>query len=220
MGALLLVARKADMVIVTSPNNPTGNTIDPTDVERLCEACPGMVMVDEAYGEFARDDSSCERLLASHDNLVVLHTFSKAFCLAGVRMGYVLAASDVIDVLGAVRQPYTVDVFAQTTAQVVTSMRGTFRPTIDKICSERKRLSEALSQNEWVHVWPSQGNFLLVRMPQAGIVRARLRDERSILVRDFSSTQGLEDCLRITVGTPMENDELIDAITTIVGEVA
>ena len=220
MDALLRMARTADMVIVTSPNNPTGNTIAPEDAARLCEACPGMVMIDEAYAEFAGDACACERLLASYDNLIILHTFSKAFSLAGVRMGYVLAAPDVIEVLGAVRQPYTVDVFAQVTAEVVADTRGAFRPTIETICSERARLSSALAQIEGVRVWPSAGNFLLVRMPHAGIVRARLRDERSILVRDFSASQGLEDCLRITVGTPAENDELIDALTTILKEVA
>ena len=219
VSALLLMARNADMVIVTSPNNPTGNVIAREDVARLCETCPGIVLVDEAYMEFADEGLSCEGLLGTYDNLVILHTYSKAFCLAGVRVGYVLAAPDVVDVLGAVRQPYTADVFAQAAAQVVTSMRGVFTPTISRIRSERERLAEALSGLEGMRVWPSQGNFLLARMPEAAIVRARLRDERSILVRDFSSTQGLENCLRITVGTPEENDELVDAIGSILKEV-
>ena len=220
MGALLPMAAAADMVIVTSPNNPTGNVIAAQDVARLCEACPGIVLIDEAYTEFSDEGVSCERLLGTYDNLVILHTYSKAFCLAGVRVGYVLAAPDVIDVLGAVRQPYTADVFAQAAAQVVTSMRGVFRPTIDQIRSERERLAAALGAIGGVRVWPSQGNFLLVRVPHAGIVRARLRDKYSILVRDFSSAPGLEDCLRITVGTPAENDELTDAIASLVEEVA
>ena len=218
--SLLTMAKTADMVIVTSPNNPTGNMIKAEDAARLCEACPGMVMIDEAYSEFADAGSSCESLLDTYDNLVILHTYSKAFCLAGVRVGYVLAAPDVIDVLGAVRQPYTADVFAQATAEVVTSMRGVFRPTIETIRAERERLAAGLAGIKGVRVWPSQGNFLLVRMPDAGIVRTRLRDEHSILVRDFSSSQGLEDCLRITVGTPEENDELIDAIASLLRGVA
>lgn len=220
MGGLLLQARTADMVIVTSPNNPTGNVIAPEDAARLCRTCPGIVMIDEAYAEFASPGTSCEPLLKEYDNLVILHTYSKAFCLAGVRMGYVLAAPDIIDVLAAVRQPYTVDVFAQAAAQVVTSMRGVFQPTIDQIRSERERLAAGLAAIEGVRVWPSQGNFLLARMSHAGIVRARLRDKRSILVRDFSSAHGLEDCLRITVGTPDENNELLDAIASILREVA
>ena len=220
MTSLLTMAKSADMVMVTSPNNPTGNVISVEDAARLCEACPGMVMIDEAYAEFADAGSSCESLLDTYDNLLILHTYSKAYCLAGVRVGYVLAAPDVIEALAAVRQPYTADVFAQAAAEVVTSMRGVFRPTIETICAERERVASALATIEGVRVWPSQGNFLLARMPEAGVVRARLRDERSILVRDFSSSQGLEDCLRITVGTPEENDELIDAIASIVREVA
>lgn len=215
MGALMMMAPKADLVIVTSPNNPTGNMIATEDVARLCEACPGIVLIDEAYAEFADEGTSCEKLLATHDNLVVLHTFSKAYCLAGVRVGYVLAAPDVIDVLAAVRQPYTVDVFAQATALAVGSMRGSFMGTIDQIRSERERLAGRLAAIEGVRVWPSQGNFLLVRMPYAGIVRRRLCEQYSILVRDFSSTMGLEDCLRITVGTPAENDELVTALERI-----
>jgi histidinol-phosphate aminotransferase len=218
VNALLLMARKADMVIVTSPNNPTGNVIAPEDVARLCETCPGIVLVDEAYIEFADEGCSCEGLLADYDNLVILHTYSKAFCLAGVRVGYVLAAPDVIDVLGAVRQPYTADVFAQAAAEVVTKMREGFAPTIATIKSERERLAQALSAIDGVGVWPSQGNFLLVRLPQAGTVRVSLRDDRSILVRDFSQAPGLEDCLRITVGTPSENDELVAAIANILKE--
>ena len=132
----------------------------------------------------------------------------------------VVVAVDEVETLARVGQPYTADVFAQAAAQVVTSMRGVFRPTIDTIRSERERLAAALGAIEGVHVWPSQGNFLLVRVPHAGIVRARLRDKYSILVRDFSSAPGLEDCLRVTVGTPTENDELTDAIASLVKEVA
>lgn len=218
--AVLRAARTADMVIVTSPNNPTGNVIAPADVARLCAACPGMVLVDEAYIEFADAGVSCRDLLAEHDNLVVLHTFSKAFCLAGVRMGYVLAAPDVVDVLAAVRQPYTIDVFAQAAAGVVTSLRAEFEPTIERIRQERTRLSCALRSLEGVQVWPSQGNFLLVRLPAADVVRRRLRDEWSILVRDFSTTRGLSGCLRVTVGTHEENDQVIRAITALLKEEA
>lgn len=215
--ALAAAAASAHMVIVTSPNNPTGNLIEASDVARLCEACPGIVLVDEAYMEFAPQGSSCEPLLASHDNLVVLHTFSKAFSLAGVRVGYVLAAPDVVDVLGAVRQPYTADVFAQAAAEVVVAMRDAFQPTIKTIVSERERLALSLSRIKGVTVWPSAANFLLVRLPKAGEVRAALRDDHSILVRDFSSAPGLEGCLRITVGTPAENDCVVEALSSILG---
>lgn len=221
--ALAAAAPSADIVVVTSPNNPTGDLFPCADVERLCAACPGIVLVDEAYGEFASDESSCERLLADNPNLVVLHTFSKAYCLAGLRCGYVLAAPDVVSGLAAVRQPYSVNVFTQAAAQVVARRRDEFLPAVDATRAERTRLQAALAlmgEALPVRVWPSEANFLLVRVPNAARVRERLRDERSILVRDFSSMPGLDGCLRVTVGTPDENDRLLEALEAIVREEA
>lgn len=210
--ALLEAAATADVVVVASPNNPTGNLMGRADVARLCAACPGVVMLDEAYVEFSDPSARCDMLLATCDNLVVLHTFSKAFAMAGMRVGYVLAATDVIDAFAAVRQPYTVDVVAQLAAREVVARRDDFRETIAHLRANRDRLAAELSEMDGVRVWPSEGNFLLVRVPVASEVRAWLRDERSILVRDFSSTPGLEDCLRVTVGTEEENARLVEAL--------
>ena len=177
-------------------------------------------MVDEAYGEFAEPGTSAEALLAEHDNLLVLHTLSKAFALAGARCGYVIAAPDVIAALAAVRQIYSVNVLTQAAALAAVRARAEFDPTVEKIVSERSRLYESLARVEGVRVWPSEGNFILARMAGASRVCERLRDERSILVRDFSYAPGLADCLRITVGTPEENDAVIEALSEIVSEEA
>lgn len=217
---LVAAAGEASLVILTSPNNPTGDVAAPELVARVCDACPGLVMVDEAYGEFAEPATSAEALLAEHDNLLVLHTLSKAFALAGARCGYVIAAPDVIDVLAAVRQIYSVNVLTQAAALAAVRARAEFDPTVEKIVSERSRLYESLARVEGVRVWPSEGNFILARMAGASRVRERLRDERSILVRDFSYAPGLADCLRITVGTPEENDAVIEALAEIVPEEA
>ena len=219
--AMTAAATDAAIVVLTSPNNPTGDVMAPADVARICAACPGLVIADEAYGEFAEPDTSAEPLLAEHGNLVVLHTFSKAYCLAGVRCGYLLAAADVVGGLAAVRQPYSVGVLAQAAALAVTRAREEFGPVIAEIRAERERVRTSLDRlggSLPVRVWPSQANFLLVRIPNASRVRARLRDERSILVRDFSQVPGLEGCLRITVGTREENDELLDALESILKE--
>ena len=215
MGALLEAARTANLVVVTSPNNPTGNLLSVEDAARLCEACPGVVLLDEAYMEFASAEDTAEPLLARYDNLVVLHTFSKAFCLAGCRVGYVLSSPGVIGALAAVRQPYSVSVLDQTAAQVLAQERDALASTIATIRSERERLSSGLAALDGVTVWPSAANFLLVRLPDAHQVRCTLRDEYSILVRDFSQAPGLRDCLRITVGTPEENDAVIAAVSQI-----
>lgn len=217
---LVAAAGEASLVILTSPNNPTGDVAPLELVARVCDACPGLVMVDEAYGEFAEPGTSAEALLAEHDNLLVLHTLSKAFALAGARCGYVIAAPDVIDALAAVRQIYSVNVLTQAAALAAVRARAEFDPTVEKIVSERTRLYESLARVEGVRVWPSEGNFILARMVGASRVRERLRDERSILVRDFSYAPGLADCLRITVGTPEENDAVIEALAELVPEEA
>ena len=214
--ALCTMAAHADMLIVTSPNNPTGNLLSRKDVARLCEACPGMVMIDEAYIEFADPSARCDMLLASYDNLIVLHTLSKAYGAAGLRLGYILAASDVIDVFAAVRQPYTVDVLAQATAQVIVEKRAEFQAGIDAIRRERDWLYEQLDSLNTVEVWPSAANFLLVRVPKASTIYQGLISGYSILVRNFSDSYGLNDCLRITVGTHEENERLISALSELI----
>ena len=218
-------AQAANLVIVTSPNNPTGDLFPLDAVERLCDACPGIVLVDEAYGEFADEGTSAVPLLARHGNLVVLKTLSKAFGAAGIRCGYVLAAPDVIEVFSAVRQIYSVNVLTQATALAAVRARDVYAPVVAQIRAERERLRAALSSllartapEPLGRVWPSQGNFLLVRVPEAGNVRERLRDEYSILVRDFSYAPGLSNCLRITVGTPEENDAVLAALTELLEE--
>jgi histidinol-phosphate aminotransferase len=218
MAELLPMAKDADIVIVTSPNNPTGNLFPREDVAALCKATKGVVLVDEAYIEFAEPSARCDMLLATYDNLLVLHTFSKAFAMAGVRVGYLLGAADLIDAFAAVRQPYTVDVFAQAAAQAVVANLREFDASIAHIKASRERFAQGLSELPGVVVWPSAANFLLARIPDAAVVRRELRDGHSILVRDFSSTQGLEDCLRITVGTDRENERVLEALGQILGE--
>ena len=221
--ALVAAARDASLVIVTSPNNPTGDLVPLDVVRELCQACPGLVMVDEAYVEFAAPGSSCEPLLSELDNLVVLHTLSKAFALAGTRCGYALAAPDVIAALAAVRQIYSVNVLTQAAALTAVRRRADFEPTVAKIVSERARLLGALRELDdslGVTAWPSEGNFVLLRVAGASRIRTRLRDEFSILVRDFSYAPGLADCLRVTIGTPEENDAVLEALSVLIPEEA
>ena len=218
--ATLAAAPQASLAILTSPNNPTGDVADPAFVAQLCRQCGGPVMIDEAYIEFADQGKSMQSLLSSCPNLVILHTLSKAFGAAGIRCGYVIAAPDIIDVFGAVRQIYSVNVLTQAAAGALVSERDAFEPVVAQIRSERERLARKLEEDERLTVWPSQGNFLLVRMDEASTIRQRLRDEYSILVRDFSDVPSLNDCLRITVGTPEENDELLAALAVLLDEEA
>lgn len=210
--AIEAAAANADIVMLTSPNNPTGTLVDPAWVASLAGLARGIVVVDEAYIEFAEEDASCVALLDACPNLVILRTFSKAYALAGVRCGYLLAPEAVVRGIAAVRQPYSVDAVSQTIARTVVAHRDAYRPTIEAIKRQRERLSNGLREIEGVTVWPSEGNFLLVRMPRARDVYERLRDDFSILVRDFSGAPFLKDCLRISVGAPEENDRVLSAV--------
>ena len=197
--ALLAAARDAALVILTSPNNPTGDLVDHALVRRLIDETGALVLLDEAYVEFAPEGSSLVDWVAACPRLIVLRTLSKAFGLAGLRVGYVVADPAVIAAL---------------------ARREALAPVVDDIVAERARLSAGLSELPGVRAWPSAANFVLVRVPRAAEVRRRLRDEFSVLVRDFSAVPGLEGCLRISVGTREENDVLLDALATLVREEA
>ena len=183
-------------------------------------------MVDEAYVEFADDSfgaaTTAQGLIAEHPNLVILHTLSKAFGAAGTRLGYVIAAPEVIDVFAAIRQIYSVNVLSQVAALACVRARDAYAPWWHRLHPSARAscapCGAMAAEGLPVEAWPSAANFVLVRTPHATRVRERLRDEYSILVRDFSYAPGLADCLRITVGTPQENDEVLAAFAALVKE--
>ena len=166
-----------DFVIVTSPNNPTGQRASTAFIEELLDATDALVLVDEAYFEFSR--ATVRPLLATHENLAILRTFSKAFSLAGARLGYVLANAPVIE--------------------------------------ERGRVMEALRTLPGVTAYPSDSNWILFSMEDAGAAWQYLYD-RGVLVRDFSSAPMLEGCLRATIGTPEQNDAFIRGLRDFLAE--
>ena len=202
-----------DFIIVTSPNNPTGQLAPEEFVLQLLDATDALVMVDEAYFEFSR--TTLRPYLAQHENLVLLRTFSKAFSLAGVRLGYILANESVIREFMKVRQPYSVDAVSQAIGRVIYQNRAKFEPSIMEIIAERGRLMEGLAAIEGVHPFPSDSNYILFKVAHAADVWQKLFDQ-GILIRDFSRSQYLEDCLRVSVGTPEENTQFLEALAAIV----
>ncbi len=202
-----------DLVVITSPNNPTGDVASSSFIERVLDATDALVLVDEAYWEFSYQ--TVRPLMTGHRNLLILRTFSKAFSLAGARVGYILADPYVISTFLKVRQPYSVDAVAQTIAEVVFENRSAFEPGIRAIVDQRARLLAELPLIPEVQVFPSESNYILIRLPQAHRVWERLYDDHSVLVRDFSTTPGLEDCLRVTVGSEDENARFLAALRTI-----
>jgi histidinol-phosphate aminotransferase len=192
-----------DCVFVAHPNNPTGNLQPETFLIDLLASTDALVLVDEAYFEFSRH--TMRPHMQRHRNLVILRTFSKAFSLAGLRVGYLLAHEDVVRELTKVRQPYAVDRFSQWVAAMVFRERVTFEAQISELIRQRDVLWHGLAALEGVEVFPSEANFVLFRVAHASAVWRDLLHGHGVLVRDLSRTSLLEDCLRVSVGTPEEN---------------
>ena len=207
-----------DFTIVTSPNNPSGNLASASFVRRMCEASDTLVMVDEAYFEFSR--YTARPLLDQYENLVILRTFSKAFSLAGVRVGYLLGSERVINEYKKVRQPYSVDAISQTIAKVVYQNRAQFEKGIDQIIEQRGRMVAELDAMHGVTAYPSDSNYVLFRLRDdidASTVWQQLLDA-GVLIRDFSRTPGLAGCMRVSVGLPEENTRFLNALRKILHE--
>jgi histidinol-phosphate aminotransferase len=192
-----------DIVMVSHPNNPTGTLQRETFLIDLLEATDALVLVDEAYFEFSRH--TMRPHMERHPNLVILRTFSKAFSLAGLRVGYLLAHEDVITELTKVRQPYSVDRFSQWVASMVFRERAVFEGQIQQLIRQRETIKRGLARIGGVRVFPSEANFILFRVEHAAAVWRDLLHTHDILIRDVSRVPGLEDCLRVSVGTDAEN---------------
>ncbi|MBO9663175.1 histidinol-phosphate transaminase [Dokdonella sp.] len=213
----LLALTDADtkLVILCSPNNPTGTLYHGERLAGLAARLAGraLLLVDEAYIEFAGVASACA-LIDRHPNVAVLRTLSKVHALAGARIGVLIAAAEIVDLVARIAAPYplpTLSVRAALAALDDDAVARTDR-RVDVLLAERARVAQALERMADVRrVWPSSGNFLLVRFADAGAAFARALGA-GILLRDVSRQPGLEHCLRITVGAPDENDALLAAL--------
>lgn len=202
-----------DIVMIAHPNNPTGNISPETFLIDVLNATDALVLVDEAYFEFSRH--TMRPHMERHPNLVILRTFSKAFSLAGMRVGYLLGQESVIREIMKVRQPYSVNAFSQWVASKVFRERVVFQSEIRELMRERDRLMHGLDEMDGVQVFPSEANFVLFRVEHAGSLWRDLLHSHSVLVRDFSRAPGLEDCLRVTVGSTEENTRFLEAMRDI-----
>lgn len=206
--------RQPDVIIICSPNNPSGCVIADDDLIKLLEIARGLVIIDEAYHEFA--EHSVVPRLRDHANLVVLRTFSKAMALAGLRVGYLLAEPNLVREIRKAVLPYNLNVLSQIAAEVcVEKYESDLRPFVKCILAERERLFTELSQIDGLTPVPSRGNFMVVKSVKepAQIFNDLL--ERDILVRDVSSYPMLHNYFRISVGRPEENDRLLKALRAI-----
>lgn len=199
------------IIWICSPNNPTGNTFNREDIEIILNNFDGLVVIDEAYINFSRQQSYIRELM-EYPNLVIMQTLSKAWGLAGLRVGMAFASEMVIEVLNRIKPPYNI---GQATQELVfEALRGTneVNEMIKQIVDMRNDLADQLGRlSSVINVYPSEANFLLVQMVEARKIYEKLLEE-GIVVRDRSSAPGCSNCLRITVGTQKQNDKLIDVL--------
>ena len=207
------IFRKADdrtkLLFLCSPNNPSGNAFEPSQILEVVRRFPGIVVLDEAYADFSAKGSLRAAVL-EQPNLVVLQTFSKAYGMAGLRVGLAFAGAYIIDLMNRVKYPYNLSQATQELA--LKALETTPEANIREIVSERERLFEALPSFPFVRrVYPSDANFLLVQVEEADALYDVLLSG-GIIVRNRSRVPGCSGCLRITVGTPAENDRLLQIL--------
>lgn len=200
---------EVNIIFICSPNNPTGNAVSPGDIEELLGNTSALVVVDEAYIEFGGE--SCAGLLTGNPNLIILRTFSKAFGLAGLRVGYLLAHPEVVEELMRIKQPYNLNTFSQIVAGAALKYSDAFTRQVELIRKNRDVLLEELKSIPGVEVFPTAANFILFRTPLAAREVFKGLLDNGVLIRDVSGP-AMEKCLRVSVGTREENDNFLEKL--------
>ena len=208
---LASVDENTRMIFLCSPNNPTGNLLRKADIEAVLNGFEGPVVVDEAYIDFEPGGSFLP-LLGNYDNLVVLQTFSKAWGMAGIRLGMAFARPDLIAILNKIKYPYNINILTQAKAMELLGNDGDMSQWVSVLVKERESLAAQLAGLSFVEkVWPSDANFLLVKVKNAREIYNYLVS-KGIIVRDRSRILLCEESLRITVGSEEENTILLEAL--------
>jgi len=204
-----LLAAQADLTFVCTPNNPSATVAPVRDLERLAAGLDGVLVIDEAYTDFA--DENALTLVSRHPNVIVLRTLSKGYSLAGLRVGFGVAQPGLLEGLIKIKDSYNVDAVALRLAAAALRDQAWMRANAERIKASRARLAVALGKMGF-RIWPSQANFILARPPKgdARYLYLELRD-RGILVR-YWDRPGIDDKIRITVGTEEENQALLAAL--------
>lgn len=200
----LLKDKSITLTILCSPNSPTGCFLEESDLAQILEASRGLVLLDEAYHEFTQ--ARYFKLQGSHENLIVSRTFSKAIGLAGLRIGYFIASTKLIQELSKAKLPYNLNIFSEFVASKLLDQRELLERNVEEIVAEKQKLSARLQEFQQVTVFQSHANFLMIETPFPSAKVFEELHKRGILVRDISNYHPrLANKLRITVGTPAEN---------------
>jgi len=199
------------IIWLCSPNNPTGNSLDRNEIIKLLASFEGIVVLDEAYIDFASEGSFSE-MLSNYPNLVILQTFSKAWGSAAIRLGMAFASTEIIAVLNKIKYPYNINILTQKQALSALKNDIQVKQWVKTLLNERAVLVEALQQLSIVqHIYPTDANFVLVRVDDANALYHYLVD-KSIIVRNRNTVSLCLGCVRITVGTPEENRILLEEL--------
>lgn len=199
------------IIWLCSPNNPTGNSLDRNEIIKLLTSFEGIVVLDEAYIDFAAEGSFSE-MLSHYPNLVILQTFSKAWGSAAIRLGMAFASTEIIAVLNKIKYPYNINILTQKQALSALKNDAQVKQWVKTLLTERTVLVEALKQLPIVqHIYPTDANFVLVRVDDANALYHYLVD-KSIIVRNRNTVSLCLGCVRITVGTPEENQILLEEL--------
>lgn len=210
-GILNALDDNTKIIFICHPNNPTGNLMQQQDIVHILDQFNGLVVVDEAYMDFAEAESTIS-LLSDYPNLVVLQTFSKAWGLAALRLGIAYADTPIISILNKIKPPYNISLHTQETAERALEMVSEKEAMVKKINEQRDRVKQALQALPIVKtIYPSDANFLLVQVDDAKSIYDYLL-EKKIIVRDRSKVMLCEGCLRISIGTEEENGLLLNAL--------
>lgn len=202
------------ILFLCSPNNPSGNSFEAFLIEKLVREFKGLVVIDEAYIDFSNEESWLQRL-KEFPNLIVTQTLSKAYGMAGIRLGVCYASEDIISVLNRIKPPYNINKLTQQRAIEQLSLKDLTKNQIKDILNERESLVENLNSVSFVSkIYPTDANFVLVKVDDA-TKRYNQLIEKGIVIRNRTSQPGCENCLRFTVGTQDENAKLIDILNNL-----
>jgi len=204
------------IIWLCSPNNPTGNNLDRNEIIKLLKAFDGIVVLDEAYIDFAAE-GSFSQFLSEYPNLVILQTFSKAWGSAAIRLGMAFASTEIISVLNKIKYPYNINILTQKQALLALKNVATVKEWVKTLLEERVVLIEGLKKLAFIeHIYPTDANFVLVKVTDANAVYKYLVD-KSIIVRNRNSVSLCFGCVRITVGTAEENKILLEELNNFKG---
>ena len=202
------------LLFICSPNNPSGNVMSRTAIKEILKAFKGLVVIDEAYIDFTDTESWLEDL-SEHPNLVVTQTLSKAYGLAGIRLGICYATEEIIAVLNKIKPPYNINSLTQKAAISAISQRENTKQQLKTILDQRTKLIREFKKIAWIEkLYPTDANFILIRVDNANLRYEQLKN-KGIIVRNRTREDGCTNCLRITVGTAEENKRLINTLNTL-----